>query len=187
MRLPEERTEAFLEGHVRAFAFFAGVPRRISYDNLKIAVAEITGGRSRKLTEAFLRLQSYHLFADHFCRVRRPNEKGHVENLIITDKINQLPAVAVIYSFPGMSLEQYHDILSRVKFDSSSRRAHIASETPEGMFVIAIWESEAAFHTFEPALRAAFAAAGVEYLTPVIGKVHRIAVSPDAALTTAHA
>ena len=112
---------------------------------------------------------------------------GHVENLIITDKINQLPAVAVIYSFPGMSLEQYHDVLSRVKFDSSSRRAHIASETPEGMFVIAIWESEAAFHTFEPALRAAFAAAGVEYATPVIGKVHRIAVSPDAALTTAHA
>jgi transposase len=79
---PRECTEAFLEGHVRAFAFFGGVPRRISYDNLKIAVAEITGGRRRKLTEAFLRLKSYHLFADHFCRVRRPNEKGHVETLV---------------------------------------------------------------------------------------------------------
>jgi transposase len=30
---PRECTEAFLEGHVRAFAFFGGVPRRISYDN----------------------------------------------------------------------------------------------------------------------------------------------------------
>ena len=79
---PRECTEAFLEGHVRAFAFFGGVPRRISYDNLKIAVAEITGGRQRKLTDAFLRLKSYHLFADHFCRVRRPNEKGHVETLV---------------------------------------------------------------------------------------------------------
>jgi transposase len=27
---PRECTEAFLEGHIRAFAFFGGVPRRIS-------------------------------------------------------------------------------------------------------------------------------------------------------------
>jgi transposase len=79
---PRECTEAFLEGHVRAFAFFGGVPRRISYDNLKIAVAKVTGGRGRTLTEAFTRLKSHHLFESHFCRVRRPNEKGHVETLV---------------------------------------------------------------------------------------------------------
>jgi len=79
---PRECTEAFLEGHVRAFAFFGGVPRRISYDNSKIAVARITGGRERKVTDAFLRLKSHHLFEDHFCLVRRPNEKGHVETLV---------------------------------------------------------------------------------------------------------
>src|SRR5947209_15341355 len=79
---PRECTEAFLEGHVRAFAFFGGVPRRISYDNSKIAVARITGTRDRKVTGAFLRLKSYHLFEDHFCLVRRPNEKGHVEALV---------------------------------------------------------------------------------------------------------
>ena len=79
---PRECTEAFLEGHARAFAFFGGVPRRISYDNLKIAVAKVTGGRGRKLTHEFLRLKSHHLFESHFCRVRRPNEKGHVEVLV---------------------------------------------------------------------------------------------------------
>jgi len=79
---PRECTEAFLEGHVRAFAFFGGVPRRISYDNSKIAVAQITGSRQRKVTDAFLRLKSHHLFEEHFCRVRRPNEKGHVETLL---------------------------------------------------------------------------------------------------------
>jgi transposase len=79
---PRECTEAFLEGHVRAFAFFGGVPRRISYDNSKIAVAQITGSRDRKVTDAFLGLKSHHLFEDHFCLVRRPNEKGHVETLI---------------------------------------------------------------------------------------------------------
>lgn len=79
---PRECTEAFLDGHVRAFAFFGGVPRRIAYDNLKIAVAKIVGGRDRKLSDAFVRLKSHHLFESHFCRVRRPNEKGHVEVLV---------------------------------------------------------------------------------------------------------
>jgi transposase len=32
---PKEYTEAFLEGRRRAFAFFGGTPRRISYDNSK--------------------------------------------------------------------------------------------------------------------------------------------------------
>src|SRR6201999_359006 len=79
---PRECTEAFLEGHTRAFVFFAGVPRRIGYDNSRIAVAKILGGRERKVTDAFLRLKSHHLFDSHFCLVRRPNEKGHVETLI---------------------------------------------------------------------------------------------------------
>ena len=35
---PRECTEAFLEGHRRAIAFIGGVPRRISYDNSRIAV-----------------------------------------------------------------------------------------------------------------------------------------------------
>jgi len=79
---PRECTEAFLEGHLRAFAFLGGVPRRISYDNSRIAVAKILGSRDRKVTDAFLRLKSHHLFESHFCLVRRPNEKGHVETLI---------------------------------------------------------------------------------------------------------
>ena len=94
---PRECTEAFLEGHVRAFAFFGGVPRRISYDNTKIAVAKITGGRDRKLTDAFLRLKSHHLFESHFCLVRRPNEKGHVETLIGYARRNFLVPVPAVH------------------------------------------------------------------------------------------
>src|SRR3954465_11247409 len=67
---PRECTEAFLEGHVRAFAFLGGVPRRISYDNSRIAVAKIVGSRERKVTDAFLRLKSHHLFEVHFRLVR---------------------------------------------------------------------------------------------------------------------
>jgi len=97
---PRECTEAFLEGHARAFAFFGGVPRRISYDNLKIAVARITGRRQRKLTGAFLRLVSHHLFEPHFCLVRRPNEKGHVETLVGYARRNFLVPVPVLHGGP---------------------------------------------------------------------------------------
>ena len=44
---PRECTEVFLEGHVCAFTFFGGVPRRIAYDNTKTAVAKIVGSRER--------------------------------------------------------------------------------------------------------------------------------------------
>ncbi|MDE2933088.1 MAG: hypothetical protein OXS47_04360 [Chloroflexota bacterium] len=46
---------AFLDGHVRAFAHFGGVPRRIVYDNLKPAVRRLRFPR-RQLTERFAAL-----------------------------------------------------------------------------------------------------------------------------------
>jgi transposase len=94
---PRECTEAFLEGHVRAFASLGGVPRRISYDNCKIAVARITGTRDRRVTGEFLRLASHHLFEAHFCLVRRPNEKGHVETLVGYARRNFLVPVPVLH------------------------------------------------------------------------------------------
>jgi hypothetical protein len=79
MCVPRECTESFWEGHVRAFAFFGGVPDRISYDNTKIAVRQIVGVHRRKLTRGFLQLASHYLFDHHFCTVGRGNEKGVVE------------------------------------------------------------------------------------------------------------
>jgi transposase len=55
---PRECTETFLEGHRRAFEYFGGVPRRISYDNSAIAMAEVLSGRERQLTREFLRLEN---------------------------------------------------------------------------------------------------------------------------------
>ena len=65
-----------MEGHRRAFEFFGGVPRRISYDKSKIAVSKIIGRRQRRLTREFLRLKSHSLFGSRFWLVRRPDEKG---------------------------------------------------------------------------------------------------------------
>ena len=53
MAFPAETTEAFLEGHNQAFAYFGGVPRTILYDNTKLAVVRILGDGTRKKTQAF--------------------------------------------------------------------------------------------------------------------------------------
>jgi transposase len=79
---PAENTEAFLEGHNRAFAYFGGAPRTILYDNTRIAVKEIAGDGERKPTEAFSRLQSHYLFAAKFGRPGKGNDKGNVEGLV---------------------------------------------------------------------------------------------------------
>lgn len=100
---PRECTEAFQEGHRRAFEFFWGVPRRISYDNTKVAVSKHTGPRERELTTGFLRLKSHYLFASHFCLIRRANEKGHVENLIGYTRRNFLVPVPKTDSFATLN------------------------------------------------------------------------------------
>jgi len=79
---PAETTEAFLEGHVRAFAYFGGVPTRILYDNTTLAVARILGDGERQKTRAFSELQSHYLFAEKFGRPARGNDKGKVEGLV---------------------------------------------------------------------------------------------------------
>jgi len=102
---PKECTESFQDGHVRAFEYFGGVPTRISYDNSKIAVAAIAGARGRTPTKEFLRLASHFLFAYRFCRVRRPNEKGHVEAMVGFARRNFLVPVPAADSWEALNAE----------------------------------------------------------------------------------
>jgi len=82
MAFPAETTEAFLEGHNHAFAYFGGVPHTILYDNTKLAVARILGDGTRMKTRAFTELQSHYLFAEKFGRPGKGNDKGKVEGLV---------------------------------------------------------------------------------------------------------
>ena len=93
MAFPRECIEAFLEAHLKAFAFFGFVASRISYDNTKVAVTQITGAHRRKLTVAFARLVSHYLFRPYFCRIRRANEKGVVEGAVRYSRQNFLVPV----------------------------------------------------------------------------------------------
>jgi transposase len=111
-----ECTETFWDGHVQAFAFFGGVPRRISYDNSRIAVSKIIGPRIRQLTDGFLQLASHYLFDYHFCLVRRANEKGVVEGMVKYGRLNFLVPVPEVRDFEELNallLERCRDDLQR--------------------------------------------------------------------------
>ena len=99
---PRECTETFQAGHIAGFGFLGGVPIRTSYDNTSIAVKKVLG-TERELTEGFLRLESHFLFAHHFCRVGRGNEKGHVENLVGYSRRNFLVPIPEFESFAALN------------------------------------------------------------------------------------
>jgi transposase len=81
---PNKGQEAFLDGHVRAFEHFGGVPGRVRYDNLKPAVVRILKGRDRQEAERFIALRSHYGFDSFFCQpgVEGAHEKGGVEGEI---------------------------------------------------------------------------------------------------------
>lgn len=77
-------TEAFLDGHVRAFEQLGGVPGRIRYDNLTPAVVKVLLGRERLENPRFIALRSHYGFDSFFCipGVEGAHEKGGVEGEI---------------------------------------------------------------------------------------------------------
>jgi len=80
MAFPFQKQEAFFEGHIRAFHFFGGVPRRITYDNLKTAVFRVLEGHHRQEQRAFTAFRSYYLFESNYCTPAQGHEKGGVES-----------------------------------------------------------------------------------------------------------
>ena len=100
---PSETTEAFLDGHVAAFAFLGGVPQSILYDNTRLAVAKILGDGRRQRTRAFTELQSHYLFEDRFGRPGKGNDKGKVEGLVGYVRRNFLVPVPSFESFDALN------------------------------------------------------------------------------------
>ena len=80
MAFPTQKQEAFFAGHVQAFHFFNGVPKRLSYDNLKAAVQRVLEGRTRQEQAKFVVFRSHYLFESHFCTPGQGHEKGVVEH-----------------------------------------------------------------------------------------------------------
>jgi len=105
MAFPHQRSEAFQEGHRQAFEFFGGVPRTIWYDNAKVAVAAITGGKSRVEQPGFTALKAHYLFEAKFCNpgIDGAHEKGLVESLVGYVRRNFLVPLPRVVSLEELS------------------------------------------------------------------------------------
>lgn len=101
--------EAFLDGHVRAFVYFGGVPGRLAYDNLKSAVIQVGHGQERRLNERFRQLRSWYLFDTRFCNVGRGNEKGDVENLAKRSERTYLTPIPILIDLEQLGQKLLED------------------------------------------------------------------------------
>ena len=71
---------AFMESHVRFFRHVNGVPKQMTYDNMRVAVASFDDGKTP--TADLIRMESHYGFTHRFCNARSGNEKGHVERSV---------------------------------------------------------------------------------------------------------
>ena len=137
--IPRECTEAFLEAHLKAFGFFGFVPRRISYDNTKVAVTQITGAHRRKLTAAFARLVGHYLFVPYFCRVRRANEKGVVEGAVKYSRLNFLVPVPDVADYAQLNTHLLtccrSDMTRRLRGKTLSKRQLLEEDKVAGLAI----------------------------------------------------
>jgi transposase len=103
MAFPSQKQEAFFAGHVEAFHHFGGVPRRLSYDNLKTAVQRILSGHKRQEQAAFVSFRSHYLFESHFCTPGQGNQKGGVEHGVGFGRRNFMVPIPEVASFEELN------------------------------------------------------------------------------------
>jgi transposase len=103
MAFPFQKQEAFFEAHIQAFHFFGGVPRRITYDNLKTAVYRILKGRRRQEQQVFKEFRSYYLFESRYCTPGKGHEKGGVESDIGYVQRNFFSPMLVVNSYDELN------------------------------------------------------------------------------------
>jgi transposase len=100
---PTQRQEAFFEGHILAFYHFQGIPHRLSYDNLKVAVQHILEGGGRQEQKDFVAFRSHYLFQSHYCTPGQGHEKGRVEKGVGFSRRNFMVPIPKVDSFEELN------------------------------------------------------------------------------------
>lgn len=79
---PAATAEAWVDGHVHAFAFFGRVPQSVLYDNDRCLVACILPDGTRNRARLFSGFLSHYVIHDRYGRPGKGNDKGSVEGLV---------------------------------------------------------------------------------------------------------
>jgi transposase len=82
MIFQRQDTLSFMESHIAFFDHLGGVPLRMNYDNMRVAIADFIGPHEKKPTVALLQLSTFYGFLFRFCNIYCGHEKGHVERSV---------------------------------------------------------------------------------------------------------
>jgi transposase len=108
---PAATAEAWVDGHVHAFAFFGKVPVSVLYDNDRCLVSRILPDGTRQRATLFSGFLSHYLFRDRYGRPGKGNDKGKVEGLVGYSRRNfmvPIPRFATWDAFNAHLEEQCH-------------------------------------------------------------------------------
>ncbi len=103
-----QNLESFLDGLVHTFRYFGGAPRKVIFDNARIAVKSGFGAQAAAQDD-YVQLSAHYGFEPVFCNPSSGNEKGLVENLVGYIRRNvcvPLPKVKDLDELNGKLLEK---------------------------------------------------------------------------------
>lgn len=81
MAFMRQNQESFLEAHVNTFQHIGGIPRKMIFDNARVAVKEGFGQYAKPQAQ-YQALSAHYAFEAVFCNPGKGNEKSLVENLV---------------------------------------------------------------------------------------------------------
>jgi transposase len=102
--------ETFLEAQQLMFDFFSGIPKRLIFDNAKVAVKEGFGLHA-KPTDRYNSFRAHYAFGLDFCNPASGNEKGLVENLVGYSRRNFFVPVPRVSSIEELNGKLWDDCL----------------------------------------------------------------------------
>jgi transposase len=115
--------EHFLACHQNAFEFFGGVVERVMVDNCKTAVLAHQHGLPAELHPKYLDFANHMGFTIVPCGVRRPNEKGRVENGVGYVKKNLLAGLDISdFAVLGPAAQIWLDTVANVRIHGETHK-----------------------------------------------------------------
>jgi transposase len=115
--------EHFLACHVHAFQAFNGCPTRIMVDNLKSAVLQHLIGCAPTFNPRYLDFSRHFGFDIVACNVKKPQEKGRVENSVGYVKKNLLNGLELAdFSAMNPAAQIWLDTIANVRIHGETRQ-----------------------------------------------------------------
>ena len=106
--------ESFLEAQQLAFDHFGGVPKRVIFDNAKVAVKEGFGHYAQPQAR-YLSFSAHYAFDLDFCNPAKGNEKGLVENLVGYSRRNFLVPILHVSDIESLNRHLLSSCLEYLK------------------------------------------------------------------------